>query len=42
MLPADTADGTVEDVRRRLAWLGAHGVVVQITRDGALRPSVAA
>ena len=41
-LPASTADGTVEDVRRQLAWLTAHGVVVQIAREGALRPSVAA
>ena len=41
-LPASTADGTVEDVRRQLAWLTAHGVVVQIVREGALRPSVAA
>ena len=41
-LPANAADGAVEDVRRRLAWLTAHGVVVQIAREGALRPSVAA
>jgi acyl carrier protein len=42
MLPVETTDGTVDDLRRRLAWLDAHGVVVQVAREGALRPSVAA
>src|SRR5437868_2255837 len=41
-LPADTTDVAVDDVRRRLAWLAAHGVVVQIARGGARRRSVAA
>jgi|SRR5579862_5623024 len=41
-LPAETTDGALDDVRRRLAWLTTHGVVVQIARDGAPRRSVAA
>jgi len=41
-LPVDTTDADVDGVRRRLAWLSAHGVVVQIARDGRDRRSVAA